>query len=174
MLDWAKIISLLIVPAFWILGRTLIVIVVRDFARRFTLTLFGIWLFDRTLGRLLTDHVWSGRWRVTWSVASPDFPAKNQFEGKIYRCFDTIVAEGRGHVVDGESIPYAFVGKLSRADSILTGTWFDRRGTKSGYHGAFQIRLPAAKTIATGTWVGFSDSKPTVRVDELVWERIGD
>lgn len=164
----------LIVPTLWIIGRTFFILIVRDFARRFALTLTGIRLFDRFLGRLLRDPVWSGYWRISWRVKSSSFSAENVFDGRIYRCFDTIAAEGRGFASNGAEIPYGFIGKLSRDNTILTGTWFDRRGAKSGYHGTYQIRLPAAGTVAKGKWLGFSDKSSQIKVGEITWERTAD
>jgi hypothetical protein len=152
--------------------RSFFVAIVRDFARRFALTIFGIRLFDRTIGRLLSDPLWSGRWRITWFVESQTFNDHSSWESRIYRCFDTIAAEGRGDVVEGTSIPYGFVGKLSRDKTILTGTWFDRRGTRAGYHGSYQLRMPASGAVAKGKWIGFSDTKPIVKSGELEWRRL--
>lgn len=156
------------------LARTLLIAVVRDIARRFALSLFGVRLFDRTLGRLHRDPVWSGHWRVTWYVTSSTFVQENSCEGRIYRCFDTVVTEGVGHTIDNESIRYGFIGKLSRDGTILTGTWFDRRGARVGYHGSYQIRAPASGSVVKGKWIGFSDKKPIVRAGDITWERLGN
>lgn len=157
-----------------VLVRTFFAAAMRDFVRRFIFTMTGVCVFDRTIGRLLTDPVWSGRWRVTWHVSSSTFKQENACEGRLYRCFDTVVAEGIGHTVNGESVPYGFIGKLSRGRTILTGTWFDRRGAKTGYHGSYQIRVPASGRMVTGKWIGFSDKEPVVKCGELTWERLGD
>lgn len=164
---WTAIGSFLPMLAKWLMAAIL-----KDFARSFMFTLIGIRLFDRSIGRLREDPVWSGRWRVTWFVDSPTFNNKNSWEGRIYRCFDTVAAEGIGHTADGRRIPYGFIGKLSRDRTILTGTWFDRRGASSGYHGAYQLRVSAVGERAIGKWIGFSDTDTTVRAGELEWQRL--
>jgi hypothetical protein len=156
-----------------ILIRMLFVALVTDFARRFSLSIIGVRIFDFLTRWFLSDPIWSGQWKITWQVSSSSFKQENSYEGKIYRCLDTVVTEGMGHTADGESIPYGFVGKLSRDHTILTGIWFDRRGAKSGYHGSYQIRLSAGgSTLASGKWIGFSEQRNTVKAGKLTWQKL--
>lgn len=171
-LQWLAVIIAFAGSASYLLMKGLFVLIVRDFARRFSLTFFGVWLVDRTIGRVFPDKVWSGRWRITWTVKSADFAAQNVWEGYIYRSFDTIAAKGAGHTSDGQTILYGFIGKLSRSDTILTGTWFDTRGTRAGYHGTYQVLLSELGTVASGKWMGFSGKRRLVRANNLVWEKL--
>jgi len=164
----------LVGAALTIAARTFFAAIITDFTKRFTLTLVGVQAFDAMTDWLLRHPIWSGYWRVTWKVTSADFPEKNEWEGRVYRCFDTVVAEGAGQVSGGEYIRYGFIGKLSRDRTILTGTWFDRRGSKIGYHGAYQVCLQTPRDVATGKWIGFSSKQPVINADELLWERVGD
>src|SRR5262249_683215 len=148
------------------------VTLISDFARRLALTIRGVEAFEFVFGWVLKDAIWSGRWRITWTVASPTFNNTNAWEGRIARCFDTIVARGVGVTSGGVTLPYGFVGKLSPDHSLLTGTWFDERGAKSGYHGAYQLRLTPVGDQAIGKWLGFSKTQPVINSGDLLWEKL--
>jgi hypothetical protein len=112
---------------------------------------------------------------VVWIVKSSNFAAVNPETGRLYRCLNSVAFEGSGTTADGKRIPYAFVGRLTRDKTILTGTWLDRRGRGVGYHGVFQLRLQGAgSTTASGKWMGFSETKPIVKSDSLDWIRLAD
>lgn len=153
------------------LGRALIT----DVATRISASMWGIRAFDTVTGWALRHPVWSGTWEITWKVRSTNFHPVNTETGQLYRCFNTVALEGSGTTAAGHKIPYGFVGRLSRDKSILTGTWFDRRGDKVGYHGVFQLRVQGASgTAAFGRWAGFSEMKPVVNADVMEWTRISD
>lgn len=154
--------------------RTFLVIAVKDFARRFSYNVTAVRIFDKVFGKILNEPIWSGIWRVTWNVNSKNFEEENHWDGQVYRCFDTIAADGIGITRTGKKIPYGFLGKLSRNRTILTGTWFDKRGSLSGYYGAYQIRLSDAEAKAEGKWIGFSSETKAVKANKITWERIGD
>lgn len=160
-----------IVLALQALGRA----VMTDVATRISAKVWGIRTFDELTGWVLRHGIWSGRWEVTWEVQSTNFASVNAETGRLYRCLGSVAFEGSGWTSDGYKIPYGFVGRLTRDKTILTGTWFDRRGSDVGYYGVFQLRLlGAGSTKATGRWAGFSEEKPVVNADVLTWTRIGD
>lgn len=160
-----------IVLALQALGRAL----VTDVATRITASVWGIRAFDATLGRLRRHPVWSGTWEVAWHVESASFAAVNAKTGRLFRCLHAVAFEGHGTTASGHSVPYAFVGRLSRDKTILTGTWFDRRAGDVGYHGVFQLKLwDPNGGRASGRWAGFSETRPIVNADLLEWERVGD
>jgi hypothetical protein len=144
-----------------------------DVAKRITSTIWGIRIVDEITPKFLRHHLWSGTWEVTWVVKSKNFSPDNAKVGRLYRCFNMIALEGSGTTAAGDKIPYAFVGKLSQDGSIVTGTWFDRRGA-GGYHGVYQLVVAGSGNTAVGLWVGFSRSKVAVRSGELRWVRISD
>lgn len=147
---------------------------VTDVATRISAKVWGIKAFDKLTGWFMRHSIWSGRWEVTWEVKSPNFAPVNAEVGRLYRCLGSVALEGSGTTSDGQKIPYGFVGRLTRDKTIITGTWFDRRGADVGYYGVFQLRLlGAGSTKAVGRWAGFSDAKPTVNADVITWTRIG-
>jgi hypothetical protein len=173
-MDWSALIWAGVGAAVPILARILFVALVRDFARRFALTIVGVKLWDFVTSWALKDPIWSGRWRVTWTTNSTNFHANNAWTGRVRRCFDTMVAEGIGQTSTGRSVRYGFVGKLSRDRTILTGTWFDMRGATVGYHGCYQVRLFSAHDRAEGKWLGFSETSGAINTDVLKWERLSE
>lgn len=144
-----------------------------DAAKRITSTIWGIRVVDRCTPNFLRHHLWSGTWEVTWSVKSKNFLPNNSEAGRLYRCFNVIALEGSGTTATGAKIPYAFVGKLSQDSSIVTGTWFDRRGA-GGYHGVYQLAVAGTGNEAVGLWAGFSRTRVTVKSGDLSWVRTGD
>ena len=155
-----------------IIGRLFFIALAQDIARRFSVTMIGIKVWDWvTRWPPLIDPIWSGTWKITWTTESPSFDQSNFWIGRVWRCFNTIAAEGTGKSSSGQRIKYGFVGKLSRDKTILTGTWFDKRG--AGYHGCYQLRLFSAHNIAEGRWVGFSETSAAINADMLKWERLG-
>ena len=169
---WELVICTAAGAAIPVVMKSLFVSIFKDFTLRFSWTIFWIRIFDGTFGRITKDVIWSGSWKITWFVSSNTFLKANDWNGTIYRCFDTIAAEGMGHTQAGTSIPYGFIGKLSRDKTILTGTWFDRRGAKAGYHGAFQVRVTNAGHLVEGKWLGFSDKSPIIKTGKLLWEKL--
>lgn len=159
------------VLALQVVGRA----VMTDVATRISTKVWGIRVFDKLTGWLLRHAVWSGTWEVTWKVASANFEPVNAETGQLYRCLNSVAFEGAGTTAEGHRIPYGFIGRLSRDKTILTGTWFDRRGNDVGYYGVFQLRLlGAGSDSASGKWAGFSEEKPVVNSDSLTWRKIGD
>ena len=152
------------------LGRALWV----DVAKRVSVGVWAIRIFDRLTGWALHDPLWSGKWNVAWSVGSENFLPKNEDAGRLYRCFNSFAIEGSGTTSSGHKTPYAFVGKLSRDKSIATGLWFDNRGGKSGYHGVFQMRSRGDGAGAEGLWAGFSDTTSAIKFGEMSWHRLSD
>ena len=152
------------------LGRALWV----DVAKRASVSVWGIRIFDYLTGWALHDPLWSGEWKVTWQVGSKNFLPVNEDTGQLYRCFNSFAIEGSGTTSSGRKIPYAFVGKLSRDKSIATGLWFDNRGGNFGYHGVFQMRVQSDGTGVEGLWTGFSEATSAIKSGKMSWQRSSD
>lgn len=145
-----------------------------DIAKRFSLTVKGIQIFDILTRKFLRDPVWSGKWTVTWYVKGPTFQPENIETRRLYRCFNSFTVEGVGITSSGNEIPYVFVGKFSRDKTIATGVWYDNRGSSSGYHGAFQVRVIGEGNGAKGRWLGFSETTHQIKSDKIEWQRSGE
>lgn len=147
---------------------------VRHAAIRMSATMFGIKISAKLLGWLpyIKDNTWSGNWDVIWNVDSELFNPTNTHTAKLYRFLGKVAVEGVGVTTEGARIPYGFVGSFSRADSVISGEWFDKENKAAGYHGTFQIKVPAGeRDRPEGLWIGFSDTHSTIKSGHLAWRK---
>lgn len=142
---------------------------VTDVAKRIGATLWGIKFFHRLTPRFLRHPKWSGQWKVTWEVESTNFDAINTDTVELYRVFNRVALEAPGKTSAGDTIIYGFVGTFSRDKTIITGTWFDKRVSDAGYHGAYQVRLAGNGRDVKGVWIGFSETSEGVKSGPLRW-----
>ena len=156
-----------------IAGKFLLAAIARDAAQRISINLKALQIFSKILGLIpfMRHPLWSGRGTICWTVESHNFEPENCDIAQIFRVFGTVGLEAKVKRADGKKVPYRFIGKLSREKTILTGEWFDSRGKAGNYHGAYQIRVLNAKSMAVGKWIGFSDTKDEVKVGEMRWEK---
>ncbi len=93
----------------------------------------------------------SGTWKATWHVDSPNFPPQvvdenvnvRQFGNRLYAKFKA------------EKLACHFMGTIE--DRYITGTWYDE--AKGGYHGAFQLIADiSTRSHLRGVWIGYSTS----------------
>lgn len=154
-----------------LLGKFLIAAIARDAAKRITLNLRFLMFFSKLLGFLPKHPLWSGAGIIRWTVESDNFKSTNWDVAQIYRVFNTVGLEAKVTRVDGKKVPYRFVGKLSREQTILTGEWFDSRGKVGNYHGAYQLRYLIAQSKAEGKWIGFSDTTTEIKVGSMTFEK---
>lgn len=154
-----------------LLLRSLLIAIFSDIARRIAWTLIGMRIFDFVLGWATRHAIWSGRWEIAWHVTSENFAPENVDVVRIYRVFNRIGFQVVTKNGDGKSVPYGFVGDLSRDKSIVTGLWFDGRGSAIGYHGAYQLRLKGDGYQADGVWIGFSETSSAIKHGKLIWKK---
>jgi hypothetical protein len=156
-----------------IAARLLLAAVLRDTAKRIAFTLWGIKLFHNATKWLpwLQHPTWSGNWEITWKVESDNFHESNVDRAQMYRAFNRIAAVSSYSTLEGNSIPYKFVGELSRDMTIVTGTWSDNRGGAGGYHGSFQMRVTGTAVSAKGLWIGFSETTNEIKAGDLIWNK---
>ncbi|QCK85573.1 hypothetical protein E8L99_07225 [Phreatobacter aquaticus] len=171
-MHWTDIAWAAIGGALTLLGRNALTAAFTDVARRISLSMWGIRMFDQYIGKYLIHPIWSGQWDVTWFVNSASFEESNTHTSTIYRCFNTIAIESTGTTPAGLKLRYGFIGRLSRDKTIVSGIWFDSRGNDGGYHGVYQLRMPGAGHAATGLWVGFSDTTDAINSGKLVWTKL--
>jgi hypothetical protein len=152
--------------------RALVAAVISDLSKRLMISMWGIRAFDTCLGWIVRNPVWSDEWEVVWDVQSSTFQSTNVEKAQLSRAFNKVALEGSGITRDGKKIRYGFLGDLSRGKTIITGTWFDRRGGQSGYYGAYQLRLSGTGEEAVGRWVGFSETTAAIKSGRLTWKKL--
>lgn len=155
-------------------GRFLLAALIKHAVVRIGASMWGIKASVRILGWVpgVREDVWSGPWEVSWEVDSKNFEPKSTHTANLYRFLGKVAVEGIGSTKDGNQIPYGFVGNYSNSDAIISGEWFDRTHKTAGYHGTFQLRVPAAaRNRGEGLWLGFSDNGPEIKSGKLIWTK---
>ena len=118
------------------------------------------WIFGEN------PHALAGTWDHVWEAGGSDeFAREADRHGhpKIRQlgsyCYAEFISKSRTYYFFGRVVGQYFVGE-----------WFDLKD-RSGYYGTFELRIINSDQME-GKWIGHSQKKAEIRVDESHWKRV--
>lgn len=160
LIDWGHVFTAV---AAFIVG--IVVKTVLDMRLALFLVKYCWWLRPRWI---LGDdpHALAGTWQHIWGAGGSD-AYKNPTDRHSHAvmrqlgryCYAELIYQGKY---------YYFFGRVH--GEYLVGEWFDLKD-KSGYFGAFQVRVVNASRLE-GKWMGHSQTTREIRADSSDWTRV--